>query len=121
MSTSLIDVPGLGFGQADDAHRRLREDGGRHVGVVELGRAAIELGLGEGLAFADGDRRQRQAVGDVAHGPDVRDVGPGIFVDGDGALLVQLDARLVEAEVLGMRRAAGGEHHHLGLDLQAVA
>jgi hypothetical protein len=50
----------------------------------------------------------------------VFDIGARKAVDGDGAPLVQLHARLVQAQRLDVRLAAGGEHHHLGLHLQRV-
>ena len=61
----------LGLGQADDADLRLGEHRGRHVGVIDLRRALAEHGVGEGMALADRDRRQVDAIGDVADRVDV--------------------------------------------------
>ena len=72
MSTCAKLRPRLRLGQADDADLGLGEHRGRHVGVVDRGRLAAEHGVGEGMALADRDRRQVDAVGDVADRVDVR-------------------------------------------------
>ena len=50
----------LRLGQPDDADLRLGEHRGRHVGVVDLDRLAAEHRVGERMALADRDRRQRE-------------------------------------------------------------
>ena len=74
-------VTGFGLAHPNHADRRLGEDGAGHHLVVESRRLVVEHGVGEGGALADGDRRQVDAVGDVADGPDVVGVGLGIVVD----------------------------------------
>ena len=77
----------LRFGQADGADFGLREHRGRNGGVVDLNRALAEHGVGEGMALADRDRRQIDAMGDVADRIDVVDRGLGPAVDGDAAVV----------------------------------
>ncbi len=38
--------------------------------MVKAGGQAAKHGIGKGMAFADGDRGQVDAVGDIAHGKD---------------------------------------------------
>ncbi len=115
-----ILVARLRLAEAHHAHRRLGEDRARHGIVVIAGRVAPELGLGEGGALADRNRRQVDAVGDIADGPDVLDVGARPFVDLDGALVVELDPGGVQPEATGLRGPARGEHDHLGSDVMAI-
>ena len=89
---------GLRLGQADHADLGLGEHRGRHVRVVDLRRLAAEHGVGEGMAFADRNRRQSDAVGDVADRIDVRHRRLREFVDRDRAFLVELDAGGFEPE-----------------------
>ena len=108
-------VAGVRLGQADGADRRLGEYGaGDHL-VVEGGGDAAEHGLGEGGALADGDGGEVDAVGDVADGPDVVDVGLGIVVDDHRALVVERHAGGLQTQASGVGLAAGGVHHHVAL------
>src|SRR5262249_49275542 len=75
---------------------------------------------GEGMALADRDRRQRDAVGDVAHRIDLRHAGLRELVDRDRAGFRQLDAGLLEAKAFDVRPAAGREHHLVDDDLLVV-
>ena len=76
MSTLAQRAARLGFGEADDADLGLGEHRGRHFGVIDLDVGLLaEHGVGEGVAFADRDRRERDAVGDVADRIDVRHRG----------------------------------------------
>src|SRR5690606_18499445 len=113
-------VAGLGLGQAYDADGRLAEHGCGDGFIVEPLRVVLEHRLMEGHALADGDGGQVHPVCDVADGPDVVGRGLGIFVDLDGAVLVQLDPGGFQPQPLDIGRAAGGEHDHVGLDLHAV-
>uniref|UniRef100_A0A0N5A4J2 LigA n=1 Tax=Parastrongyloides trichosuri TaxID=131310 RepID=A0A0N5A4J2_PARTI len=105
-------VAGLGLGQADDADGRLAEHGCGDGFIVEPLRVVLEHRLMEGHALADGDGGQVHPVGDVADGPDVVGRSLGIFVDLDGAVLVQLDPGGFQPQPLDIGRAAGGEHDH---------
>ncbi len=80
--------------------------------MVHHGGLAAEHGVGEGMALADGDRRQVGPVGDVADRVDGRDQGLRIGVDDDRAGIVGGDARLVEAET-GHVGAPPGRHQDL--------
>ena len=108
------------LGQADDADRRLAEDRAGDGFVVEVLRIVLVDRLVEGDGLADGDRGQVHAVGHVADGPDVVGRGLRIVVDLDRALVVQLDARLLQPQVLDVGDAAGGEHDHVGFQRHAV-
>ena len=63
---------GFQLGQPDRADFGLREHRGRDGRVIDLHGALAEHGVGKGVALADRDRRQVDAVGDVADGVDVR-------------------------------------------------
>ena len=82
--------------------------------------ALAEHGIRKGLAFANGDRRQLNAIGYVAHGIDVIDIGLAEAIDLDFARLAKLDARIFQAEPLDVRYAADREHHEIGLLLVAI-
>ncbi len=56
----------------------------RMVGVPGL---VAEHAVGERMALADRDRRQRHAVGDIADGVDVVDAGARVRIDHDLAAL----------------------------------
>ena len=110
----------LRLGEADHADFRLGEHRGRHVGVVDRRRLAAEHRIGEGVALADGDRREVDAVGHVADRVDVGDGGLRIGVDGDAAVFGELHAGRFQAETHDVRLAAGREHHHVGRHLLAI-
>ncbi len=76
----------LGLGETDGADLRLREHRGRDVGVIHLHLALAEHGVGEGMALADRDRRQVEAMGDVADRVDAVDRALGEMVDRDAAV-----------------------------------
>ena len=63
------------------------------------------------MAFANGDRREIDAVGDVADREDVGDGGARIAVDGDAAIVRDGDAGALEAETGDVGLAADREHH----------
>ena len=101
--------PCVRFRQARGADLRVREDNAGNLVVLQL-RVGLtpEQAVGEAAPSGDGHGRQLEAlVAHVAQGEDVRDVGGLVVVHGDvAALPVELDARLVEPEVLNLRRAA---------------
>ena len=72
----------VGLGKADRADRRLREHRRSHHVVIECSRVAVELGLSERRALADGHRGQVDPIGDIADRPDVVDIGLGIDMTG---------------------------------------
>ena len=114
MSTRGNFLRASAFGQADDADFRLRKHRGRHIGVVDAHRPAAELGIGERMPFADGDRRQIDPIGDVADGEDVRHRGARIFIDRNAAIVRDLDADRFQTETGDIRAAADGKHHLVG-------
>ena len=76
--------------------------------------------VGEGVALADRDRRQRDPVGDVADRVDVRHRGLREFVDRDRAVLVELHAGGFETQALDVRPPAGREHHLVDDDVLVI-
>ena len=85
--------------------------------------------LGDLAALHGPDRREGQLSGHVAGGVDVLDVRAAVVIDRDVAAAVDLDARLVEPEVLAVRDRPDGQHrvrpfHHppvLACDAHRVA
>ena len=74
----------LCFGQADHAQRRMREHHGGDVVVIEPRiRLAAEHAIHQPARGGDGDRRQRDAVGDIADRMHAVDAGVLPFVDDD--------------------------------------
>ena len=111
----------VGFGEADGSHRRLGKHRAGDGVVVEAHGIVAEHGFRESGAFADSNRREVDAVGDVADGPDVLDTGAREIVDNDCPARVQGDAGGLQAKALRVGLATGGEHHHIGLVGMAAA
>src|SRR5580698_2580928 len=111
---------GLRLGKPYSADFRFREDGRRHVGEVGRCWPAAEHGISEGCAFADGDGREIDAVGDVADGIDTWHAGPRIFVYGDATIIGDLNPRLLQTELGNLWRPPRGEHGAVGPDLRAA-
>ena len=89
--------------------------------MIDLNRALAEHRVGKGVAFADRDRRQVDAVGDVADRVDVRHRGARKTVDRDAAIVrIDGDAGLLEPEIGDIRMPADREHHLIGGDARAV-
>ena len=59
---------------------------------------------------------QHRPGDNVADRPDAGDVCRVIMICDDAAALVELDAKLLEAEPVGVRHAADSDQHHIGLD-----
>ena len=113
-------LAGLGFGQANGADFRLGEHRSRDQGVVGFHILAAEDSVGKGLAFADGDRRQVHAVGDIAHGIDIVGRGARIGIDLHGVMRRQINAGIFEAKVHDIGQAPGGKHHMAGAKDRAI-
>ena len=93
----------------------LAEYGRRHVAMVGLARLAAEHGVGEAVPLHDRHRRQVDAVGDVAHRLDVGH--RGLRDHSSTAMAPALSSctpDLLQAEAVGVGRAAGGVHHAIG-------
>mmetsp|Transcript_1537 Transcript_1537/g.3197 ORF Transcript_1537/g.3197 Transcript_1537/m.3197 type:complete len:233 (-) Transcript_1537:655-1353(-) len=100
--------------QPYSADVRVRENSRWDIRVVRLAWLPSEEGVGEAVAFGDGDRRQADLVHHVPARVDVFDVRPERGVDHHGALLIHHHPGLVEPEVLCARLASGCKHHHVG-------
>ncbi len=102
----------LGLGHADLGDLGVGEDGLRGLVVVEVAvgpRGESHHVLGDLAALHRRDRRQRQTSGDVARGVDVRQVRLAVTVAGDVAVLVDLDARGLAPEALGVGHRADAQ------------
>ena len=92
---------GLGLGQPDASDLRFAIGAAGIAALVE----AMHLHAGDRLdhdhALMLGLVRQHRRAGDVADGPDARDIGAAMIVDNDGAAL-DLHADLLEPEILGV-------------------
>ena len=113
---------GLLLGHAHGGHGGLAENRGWDVFVVGLGGLAQHHGVLERHALHQRHGGEVNPVGHVAHGVDRRHGCLGVLVHDDGALGVELDANLLQAEVraVGVWDAAGGPHHAVRLDLRPV-
>ena len=104
----------------DAGQRRMAEHRRRDAVIIDLVRLVAEEGVGERLAFADRDRGQLDAVGDVADREDRRHDRAVVGIDLDLALVAELDARVFQPEALGVRLAADREQQLVGLDVVAA-
>ena len=98
----------------------VREDDGGDV-IVALLLVLELLGPEEAVrqlaGSRDSYRGQQSLARDVAERGNTRDAGLLVLVDNDVALLVQLDAELLQAEVLRVRVTADGPQQAVDLDL----
>ena len=101
---------------ADRRDLRPRVGRARHLEVVDvLGLCAGDV-ADRRDALVRGHVREQQAADDVADRVQVRLGGAHPRVDLDEALL-DLGARRLEADVVGVERATGGDEHLLGAEL----
>ena len=101
-------MTGLAFRQADGRRRRLTEDRGWYARMRRLHRAPMEKRLGQRLAFRGRHGRQVESIGAVADGEDVRYRSTRVRVDRDGAVALEPNPDRLQAQVDGVRVAAGG-------------
>ena len=76
--------------------------------------------LREGDALGDGHGCEHQPVRAVSDGVDVGNAGARVAVHDDLTIPPQLDTRLLEAEVGGLRHPPGGVEDLVGLERAAV-
>ncbi|ENN89245.1 hypothetical protein RHSP_51766 [Rhizobium freirei PRF 81] len=105
-----ITLGGVFLGQADRANLRLREDGRRDQFVIRPRRIVLVDGLDEAHGLVDRHRRQLYPISDVTESIDIRNRSARIFVDDDGALLVDRDAGSFQPKIFGVRRTAERQH-----------
>src|SRR5204863_2625605 len=108
-------LAGLLFGEADAGDLRVGVDRAGNAAVVDDGVVAQRV-LGRDLAFAEGGVRELPVAGAVADRVDVRLGRAAVLVGGDALPLVELDADLLEAEILHGWPAPGRDEHQVGLD-----
>lgn len=112
----------LVLGQADRASSGVREDDGRDVVVVEL--VVLELlpteqPVGQPSSSGDGDGRQEGLADDVSDGKDVVGRRLLVRVHLDEPVVVRLDTRGGQVEVLGLGVSA--DRPDEAVDLERLA
>ncbi len=98
---------------------RRGEHRGRHTFAIDKNRPVAEDAIGEGMAFANRDRRQIDAVGEVAGGVNGRDVGRLSFIDFDGSVSINGDTCALKA-ALSFVRSTPSDNKNL-IDDKVVA
>ena len=89
--------------------------------MIDLNRSLAEYRIRECVTLADRDRRQVDAVGDVADRVDMRHGGAGKAVDLDAAIVrIDGDACLLQPEIGDIGMPADREHHLIGRNARAV-
>lgn len=98
-----------------------REDDGRNVGVVELVSvdAAVDP-VREPTTGSDGHGGQELDSSDVSDGKDIVDVGGLVLVDDHISVLLELDADVVDAEVIRQGVTSDGKEDDISLDRLAA-
>ena len=90
------------LGQAHGANRRVAEDHGRDVVVVQmLVRLVVEQTLGQTTARSNGNRRQLNGTGVIANGINPRYAGVLEFINDDVAFFVGFHASNGQVKVIG--------------------
>ena len=102
----------LRLGQPDAAERRIGVQVVGDDAVADPARIVVEQVGGDDLEVVVGGVREGAPAVAVAQRPDAGDAGAQLIVDLDEAALVDGDAGLVEAEVVGVR--AGGRPRAAG-------
>ena len=111
----------LYLGQSHRANLRLTKHGGRNVCVIDFDRTLAEYAIGEGMAFADRNRRQVETVGDVADGVDIRCGGLRELVDGDAAVVwIDGDPGFFQPEISDAGMPTDREHHLVRSDARSI-
>src|SRR5207302_6081044 len=108
------------LGQADSGDLRIGVDRARNSPVVD-DRVVAGRVLGGDLALPEGGMRELPVARAVADGVDVANRRAPALVRGDPLALVELDADLLEAEVLDRRASPDRDEHQIALDRLAVA
>jgi hypothetical protein len=111
----VVRLGGGCLGQADGGHLGIGVDAPGHRRVVDLGVVAERV-LGGDLALAEGRVGELPAAGAVADRVDVRDVRAHPGVRADACAGIEVDAGGLQPHALGLRAAAGGDQHQVGLD-----
>lgn len=94
-----------------------REDDGWHIRVVEL--VALDSAVNpvrQLSSRSDCHRRQQLLPSNISYGKDAIHVRLLILIDDDIAVLLELDADLVDAEIIGERVTTDREEHDVGFD-----
>ena len=99
----------FGLGHAGAAERRVDVQRVGGDAIADPARVVIEQVGGDDLGVVVRRVREGALAVAIAQRPDARDAGAQLIVDHDVAALVDCDAGLVEAEIVGIRAAADGE------------
>src|SRR5919198_1787708 len=112
-------LAGLALGQTDRCDLGIRVDRARNSPVVDDGVVTDRVLRGD-LALAESGVGELPVAGAVTDGVDMADCRAAVFVGGDALLLVEIDADLLEAEVVDERTAAGCDEHEVAFLLLAA-
>ena len=88
--------------------------------MVEVPGLVVEFGLGEGVAFPNGDRCQRDTIGHVADSPDARDIRLRPFIHNDSAIIVKRYTGRFTAEPVRIRVSSNGHHDDVRLQVVTI-
>ena len=110
----------VGLRETDRADVRMREHRRRDVQVVDPPLGAAEQVVDQRHRLGERNRRQLDAIDDVADRIDPRHAGAVALVDDDRAVDVERDADRLEAEAGDVGRAAGGIEHGVGVEDAAI-
>ena len=110
----------LVLGRAEARHLGMAEDAVGHEAPIDRAAAAEDRVLGRGRALPVGPVGQQRRPGDVAGREHVVERGALRGVGHDEAVLVDLDAGLLETQAPAHRRAPDAHQHESGGDRRAV-
>src|SRR5579875_2321649 len=108
------------LGEPGERHLRVAVDAPGHAGVVDGDHLVAQDLVDHEHPLGEADVGQLRGGHHVAAGVHARLAGPHVLVHLDEPPLVHLDLRALEAELLGQRPAADGDHDGLHLDVLAV-
>ncbi len=118
MRTVMAFGPGFGLGQADPAKRRIDVERVNGNAIAHFALGAVEQVRRGDLEIIVRRVGEGAAAVAIAERPDVRHVGLQGLVDDDIAVRVDLDARGLEPEVVGVGTAPDREQHMRADDLR---
>src|SRR5260370_11429564 len=111
----------FGLGQTDRPNRRLAEDGGRHVFVLDAHGLTVEERLRDCAALGNRHRCKIPAIRDVADCIAVRDGGARVAIHHHRSFSVQRDAGLFEPQLMRVRGSPRREHDQIRFERSAIA
>lgn len=107
------------FSVADPRDLRVRVDNGGNGHVVDVTDTAGQL-FDDGDTFLFGLVRQHGTLDDVTNGVDVGHGGAEVVVNGHATSFVELDADLLQAQVVGEGATTHGHEHDVAVELHGA-